>query len=100
MRAFVVFQESLYDQAKFDAYRKVVMPTLAAFEGKIIVRAVTFSPLLYLQSHALPASMGNRSFHKGKRTRPRAKSPQSLGTPQPTKLLAPCCFSGICSNLL
>jgi len=37
MRAFVVFQEDLHDQAKFDAYRKVVMPTLAAFEGKILV---------------------------------------------------------------
>jgi uncharacterized protein (DUF1330 family) len=43
MRAFVVFQENLHDQAKFDAYRKVVMPTLAAFEGKIIVRGGQFT---------------------------------------------------------
>ena len=43
MRAFVVFQENLHDQAKFDAYRKVVMPTLAAFEGKIIARGGQFT---------------------------------------------------------
>jgi len=43
MHAFVVFQENLHDQAKFDAYRKVVMPTLAAFEGKIIVRSGQFT---------------------------------------------------------
>lgn len=45
MRAFVVFQENLHDQAKFDAYRKVVLPTLAAFEGRFLARGGEFSIL-------------------------------------------------------
>jgi len=38
MRAFIIFQENLQDREKFDAYRKVVMPTLAPFAGKFLVR--------------------------------------------------------------
>ena len=38
MRAFMIFQENLHDREKFEAYRKVVMPTLAPFSGKFVVR--------------------------------------------------------------
>jgi uncharacterized protein (DUF1330 family) len=38
MRAFMIFQENLHDREKFEAYRKVVMPTLAPFSGKFLVR--------------------------------------------------------------
>jgi len=36
MSAYYIFQENFYDSAKFEAYRKVVMSTLAPFEGRII----------------------------------------------------------------
>jgi uncharacterized protein (DUF1330 family) len=38
MSAYVVVQESVRDQATFDAYRKEVMPTIAAHGGRFIVR--------------------------------------------------------------
>jgi uncharacterized protein (DUF1330 family) len=38
MSAYVVVQESVTDQAMFDAYRKDVMPTIAAHGGRFIVR--------------------------------------------------------------
>ncbi|WP_341487334.1 DUF1330 domain-containing protein [Pararhizobium sp. A13] len=38
MSAYYIFQENLHDPAKFEAYRKVVMSTLAPFEGRIIAR--------------------------------------------------------------
>ena len=38
MRALVIVQENLHDQAMFDAYRKDVMSTLTPFSGKFLVR--------------------------------------------------------------
>jgi uncharacterized protein (DUF1330 family) len=38
MKAYGIWQEEIVDQAMFDAYRKDVMPTLAAFGGKFLVR--------------------------------------------------------------
>lgn len=39
MSAYYIFQENLHDPAKFEAYRKVVISTLAPFEGRIITRS-------------------------------------------------------------
>ena len=38
MSAYVVVQESVTDQAMFDAYRKEVLATIAAHGGRFIVR--------------------------------------------------------------
>lgn len=38
MKAYVIVQETIKDQAVFDAYRKDVMATLAEFGGQFIVR--------------------------------------------------------------
>jgi len=38
MSAYVVVQESVTDQAMFDAYRKEVPPTIAAHGGRFTVR--------------------------------------------------------------
>jgi uncharacterized protein (DUF1330 family) len=38
MSAYVVVQESVTDQATFDAYRKDVLPTIAAHGGRFIAR--------------------------------------------------------------
>jgi uncharacterized protein (DUF1330 family) len=38
MSAYVVVQETVKDQATFDAYRKEVLPTVAAQGGRFIVR--------------------------------------------------------------
>ena len=38
MRALVIVQENLQDPAMFEAYRKEVMPTLAPFGAKFLVR--------------------------------------------------------------
>jgi len=38
MSAYVVVQEDIKDEATFAAYRKEVMPTIAAHGGKFIVR--------------------------------------------------------------
>jgi uncharacterized protein (DUF1330 family) len=38
MSAYVVVQESVTDQATFDAYRKEVVPTIAAHGGRFVVR--------------------------------------------------------------
>jgi len=38
MSAYVVVQESVKDEATFAAYRKEVMPTIAAHGGRFIVR--------------------------------------------------------------
>lgn len=38
MRALVIVQENLKDAAMFEAYRKDVIPTLAPFGGKFLVR--------------------------------------------------------------
>ena len=38
MKAYGIWQEEITDQSMFDAYRKEVMPTLAAFGGKFLVR--------------------------------------------------------------
>jgi uncharacterized protein (DUF1330 family) len=38
MKAYGIWQEEITDQPMFDAYRKEVMPTLAAFHGKFLVR--------------------------------------------------------------
>lgn len=38
MKAYVIVQEEVVDQATFDAYRKDVMPTITAFGGRFIVR--------------------------------------------------------------
>ena len=45
MRAYVVFQEILHDQKTFDTYRKDVMPTLAPYEGRFLVRGGGFTVL-------------------------------------------------------
>jgi uncharacterized protein (DUF1330 family) len=38
MRALVIIQENIRDKEMFAEYRKLVMPTLAAFEAKFVVR--------------------------------------------------------------
>jgi uncharacterized protein (DUF1330 family) len=38
MRALVILQENILDEEMFAEYRKLVMPTLAAFEAKFVVR--------------------------------------------------------------
>jgi uncharacterized protein (DUF1330 family) len=38
MSAYVVVQESVTDQATFDAYRQEVVPTIAAHGGRFVVR--------------------------------------------------------------
>jgi uncharacterized protein (DUF1330 family) len=38
MSAYVVAQESVRDQAMFDAYRKEVLPTITAHGGRFIAR--------------------------------------------------------------
>jgi uncharacterized protein (DUF1330 family) len=38
MRAFLISQENLHDQAMFDEYRQHVLATLAPFGGKFVVR--------------------------------------------------------------
>ena len=38
MRALFIFQENLRNHEQFDAYRKLVMATLAPFEGKFLAR--------------------------------------------------------------
>ena len=43
MKAYCIFQEDITDSAGFDAYRKEVMPTLAPFGGKFIVRGGRFT---------------------------------------------------------
>ncbi len=43
MSAYYIFQENLHDPAKFDAYRKVIMSTLAPFEGRIVTRSGEFT---------------------------------------------------------
>ncbi|QEX22188.1 hypothetical protein FRZ61_21180 [Hypericibacter adhaerens] len=43
MKAYCLFQEEIIDQAGFDAYRQQVMPTLAPFGGRFIVRGGHFT---------------------------------------------------------
>ncbi len=43
MKAYVVVQETINDQALFDAYRKDVPATIEAFGGKFIVRGRALS---------------------------------------------------------
>jgi uncharacterized protein (DUF1330 family) len=43
MSAYVVVQESVHDQAMFDAYRKDVLPTVTAHGGRFIVRGGTLT---------------------------------------------------------
>ncbi len=43
MKAYVIVQETIHDQIMFDAYRKDVMATLAAFGGKFVVRGGTLT---------------------------------------------------------
>ncbi|MFZ5790863.1 MAG: DUF1330 domain-containing protein [Pseudomonadota bacterium] len=38
MKAFVIVQEEVVDQATFDAYRKDVLSTIEAFGGRFLVR--------------------------------------------------------------
>jgi uncharacterized protein (DUF1330 family) len=38
MKAYSIVQVEVTDQATYDAYRKDVMPTIAAFGGKFLVR--------------------------------------------------------------
>ena len=45
MSAYVVVQESVKDEATFAAYRKEVMPTIAAHSGRFIVRGGTMTVL-------------------------------------------------------
>jgi uncharacterized protein (DUF1330 family) len=45
MSAYVVVQERVKDEATFDAYRKEVMPTIAAHGGRFIVRGGTMTVL-------------------------------------------------------
>ena len=43
MKAYCIFQEEIIDPAGFDAYRKEVLPTLAPFGGKFIIRGGRFT---------------------------------------------------------
>ena len=43
MKAYAIFQERVKDEETFAAYRKVVLPTIAAFGGRFLVRGGTFS---------------------------------------------------------
>jgi len=45
MSAYVVVQESVKDQAMFDAYRKEVLGTITAHGGRFIVRGGAFTVL-------------------------------------------------------
>lgn len=45
MKAYVVVQEEVEDQALFDAYRKDVLPTIEAFGGHFLVRGGALSKL-------------------------------------------------------
>ena len=38
MKAYLIAQETIHDEAMFGEYRKQVVPTLAAFEGKFVAR--------------------------------------------------------------
>jgi uncharacterized protein (DUF1330 family) len=38
MKAYVIALETVHDEAMFGEYRKQVIPTLAAFEGKFVAR--------------------------------------------------------------
>jgi uncharacterized protein (DUF1330 family) len=43
MRAYGIFQETVNDEATFAEYRKLVMPTLAAHDGRFVVRGGALS---------------------------------------------------------
>jgi uncharacterized protein (DUF1330 family) len=43
MRTLFIVLETIHDPAGFDEYRKLVMPTLAAFGGKFLVRGGSFN---------------------------------------------------------
>lgn len=43
MKAYGIFQETVKDEATFAEYRKLVMPTLAAHDGKFVVRGGALS---------------------------------------------------------
>jgi len=45
MRALAIFLETIHDEAGFAAYRAKVMPTIAAFGGRFVVRGGTFTVL-------------------------------------------------------
>lgn len=43
MKAYVIAVETVHDQAMFDSYRQQVMPTLAAFDARFVVRGGALS---------------------------------------------------------
>ena len=45
MSAYVIVQETVHDQAMFDAYRKDVPATIAAHDGRFLVRGGVLSVL-------------------------------------------------------
>jgi len=45
MKAYVIALETVHDEAMFGEYRKQVLPTLAAFEGKFIARGGKYTVL-------------------------------------------------------
>jgi uncharacterized protein (DUF1330 family) len=45
MKAYVIALETIHDQAMFDEYRKQVIPTLAAFDGKFVARGGHYTVL-------------------------------------------------------
>lgn len=43
MKAYVIVQETIFDQETFAAYRAEVLPTVRAFDGEFIVRGGALS---------------------------------------------------------
>lgn len=43
MKAYVIAVETVHDQAMFDSYRQQVMPTLATFDARFVVRGGALS---------------------------------------------------------
>jgi len=45
MKAYVIAIETIHDEAMFGEYRKQVVPTVAAFEGKFVARGGKYTVL-------------------------------------------------------
>ena len=52
MKAYVIALETVHDETMFGEYRKQVIPTLAAFEGKFVARGGKFTSLEGQWEHA------------------------------------------------